>query len=577
MLPQEIPRELAGQVFDVVAGGDGHLGAALADYHAVSRRLARGEGDTQELMIELERTQEALEAGGWDALRTVETIISKLRLDPEAEFATLSGGLKRRTLLGRALAGSPDLLLLDEPTNHLDIESIQWLEEFLLREAGTLVFVTHDRSFLRRLATRIVELDRGRLLDWSCGYDVFLARKEAWLENEAKAWSEFDKKLAREEAWIRQGIKARRTRNEGRVRELKRLREERKARRERLGSVRMVAQEAERSGKLVSEATEVSFAYEGRPIIREFSTTIVRGDRIGVIGPNGSGKTTLLRLLLGELAPDAGQVRLGHRIEVAYFDQMRQGLDEARSVADNIAEGADMIQVGDSRRHVIGYLGDFLFPPERARSPVGLLSGGERNRLLLARLFLRPSNVLVLDEPTNDLDMETLDLLEELLMTYAGTILVVSHDREFLNNVVTGTLALEGEGRVGEYAGGYDDWLAQRPEPEPKPRPEAGPAPKPARPRAEPPPGKPRKLSYKEKRELELARTELAELPLKIEALEARLEARQAELADPELYRQSGEEIARAKAAYEALETELAAAYARWEYLEELLADAPKP
>ncbi len=399
----------------------------------------------------------------WRKHQQVAKTISRLNLDPQASFETLSAGLKRRVMLARGLVRDPDLLLLDEPTNHLDVEAIESLEEFLLRSGGTLLFVTHDRLLLQKLATRIVELDRGSLIDWACDYENFQKRKQALLEAEAEQWAQFDKKLAREETWLRQGVKARRTRNEGRVRALERMREARRARRELTGSVRMRTQEAGRSGKLVVEAEAVSFGYiKETPVVRGLSTLIMRGDKVGIIGPNGSGKTTLLRLLLGELPPQEGRLRHGVRLEIAYFDQLRTQLEEDKSVLENVGEGNDVIVFNGRPRHIFGYLEDFLFSPERARSPVRILSGGERNRLLLARLFTKPSNVLVMDEPTNDLDTETLELLEELLLDYPGALLLVSHDRTFLNNVVTSTLVLEGEGRVGEYVGGYDDWLRQR-------------------------------------------------------------------------------------------------------------------
>ncbi|MDH4100240.1 MAG: ATP-binding cassette domain-containing protein, partial [Nitrospirota bacterium] len=432
MLEQEVPQGLSGTVFNVVAGGL-KGSELLAAYHRVSVQLAVD--GSSALMEELERIHHALEAaGGWDSQQQVETVLTHLDLPADEDFSTLSGGMKRRVLLARALVSQPDLLLLDEPTNHLDISSIGWLEEFLLGFGGALLFITHDRMLLQRLATRIVELDRGRLTSWPGNYATYLERRQAALEAEANQQAQFDKKLAKEEAWIRQGIKARRTRNEGRVRALKTLREERRQRREVTGHVRMQIQEAERGGRLVIEAEGVSYRYDEQPVIADLSTTIIRGDRIGIIGPNGSGKTTLLRLLLGDLEPQTGSIRHGTRMEVAYFDQLRAQLDDEKSVLDNVAEGTDYVTIGGNQRHVIGYLQDFLFSPERARTPVKVLSGGERNRLLLARLFTKPSNVLVLDEPTNDLDAETLELLEELLMDYQGTLLVVSHDRAFLNN-----------------------------------------------------------------------------------------------------------------------------------------------
>jgi ATP-binding cassette subfamily F protein uup len=462
-------------------------------------------------------------------------------------------------LLTKALAGEPDLLLLDEPTNHLDIDAIAWLEEFLLEFGGTLLFVTHDRMLLQKLATRIVDLDRGRLTSWPGNYQTYLERKQAALDAEAVENAKFDKKLAAEEAWIRQGVKARRTRNEGRVQALKELRRIRSERREVTGTARMQMQEAERTGKLVIEAQNVSFGYEEKTVIRDFSTTIIRGDKVGIIGPNGSGKTTLLRILLGNLKPQKGTVKHGTNLEVAYLDQHREQLDDEKTVQDNVANGSDFVTINNNRRHVIGYLQDFLFAPARARSPVKVLSGGERNRLLLAKLFTKPSNVLVLDEPTNDLDIETLDLLEELLMDYPGTVLLVSHDRAFVNAVVTSTLVLEGEGIVNEYVGGYDDWLRQRPRKQESPASEPKQAEKQEKP--QPRREKTRKLSFKEQRELEL-------LPRHIEELEAEQQKIHASMADPAFYRESGDKVAATKVRLEALEKELAEAYKRWEELE---------
>jgi ATP-binding cassette subfamily F protein uup len=494
----------------------------------------------------------------------VEAISTRMALEPDADVNTLSAGMKRRVLLAKALVSNPDILLLDEPTNHLDINSIAWLEDFLLRYDGTIMFVTHDRAFLRRLATRIIDLDRGRLTSYSCDYETYIKRKDAALDAETRQNAEFDKKLAKEEVWIRTGIQARRTRNEGRVRALENLRDIRRARRDQLGEVRLEIQEAERSGRLVIEAKNITFNYAGRPIIADLSTMIMRGDRVGVIGPNGSGKTTLLRVLLGDLQPQSGIIRHGTNLEVAYFDQLHAQLDGALSVRDNVSGGADSVTINGKKRHIIGYLEDFLFTPEQAAGPVTRLSGGERNRLLLARLFTKPSNVLVMDEPTNDLDLETLELLENLLMEYPGTLLLVSHDREFLNNVVTSTLVLEGEGRVKEYAGGYDDWLRQRQNDSPPDTEPSGPKSK-EKPIAEAnssPASKQRsKLTYNEQRELET-------LPDKIATLEAELEKLHQTMANPSFYRQNPAEIVKSKTELQSLETQIAEAYHRWEELE---------
>ena len=557
-LEQEVPGDVEGTTFDVVAAGLGDAGELLTRYHAAGHRVAT-EGSEQALR-ELDRLHQALDAANaWEMQTRVDTVLSHLGLDPEALFQNASGGRKRQTLLARALVRDPDVLLLDEPTNHLDVDAIEWMESYLLGRGTTLVFVTHDRAFLRRLATRIVELDRGRLVDWGTDYETYLERKEVALATEAKEWAEFDKKLAQEEVWIRTGIQARRTRNEGRVRALEALRVERKARRERVGTVRLQAQEAERSGKLVIDARDVSFSYGDRVIARDFSTTIMRGDRVGLIGPNGSGKTTLLRLLLGELPPDAGTVRLGTNLELAYFDQLREQLDPDRSVFDSIADGAEFVDVHGGRKHVHGYLEDFLFPPDRARTPVRALSGGERNRLLLARLFTRTFNVLVLDEPTNDLDIETLDLLEELLLEFAGTLILVSHDRAFLDNVVTSTLVLEGKGVIGEYAGGYTDWVRQRKA--------AVPAAPPREKRAPPPPRpeKKRKLTFSETKEL-------AGLPDVIEAREGERDALYASLADGTFLR-DGAAVVQARTRLAEVEAEIERLIARWEELETIAAN----
>ncbi len=515
-LGQEVPHDVAGSVHDVVAAGCG----------------ADSRDDTQR----------------------IEQVISRLGLERDAPAGTLSGGMLRRLMLARALAAGPDLLLLDEPTNHLDIDTIAWIEEFLLRAGITLVFVTHDRAFLRRLANRIVELDRGRLFDFACDYDTFLQRKEEHLHAEEAEWRRFDKKLAEEEVWIRKGIKARRTRNEGRVRALKKMRDERRQRRDRTGTSKLKLLDADRSGRLVAELSDISFAYGDHTVIRGFSTTVMRGDRVGIIGPNGAGKSTLVKLLLGQLQPQRGEVRLGTNLEVVYFDQLREQLDPDGTVWQNLAGDHDTVMIGDRPKHVIGYLQDFLFTPDRARTPVRILSGGERNRLLLAKLFTRPANLLVLDEPTNDLDLETLDLLEELLADFGGTLFLVSHDRDFLNRVVTSTIALEGNGRVTEQVGGYDDWLWLRPAAATAAVETKEKGARPARERA-------RKLSFREK-------NELLALPQEIEQLEGDIASLHARMADPAFYRESGDAVAAARLRLAKLEASLEAAYERWQELD---------
>jgi len=553
-LAQEVPRDLAGSVYAAVASGLGLPGELLGRWHSLNEKVTAGD---EGLLPELLDVQQACDAAdAWVLQPQIEQALSRLGLDPALDVTGLSGGLLRRVLLARALAIQPDILLLDEPTNHLDVAAITWLEEHLKRESCTLVFVTHDRAFLRALATRIVELDRGRLFDFACDYDSFLLHKDELLHNEEQEWKRFDKKLAEEEVWIRKGIKARRTRNEGRVRALKQMREERRQRRERTGKVKLQLHEAERSGKLVVQAEGVTFTWGDKPILQDFSTTILRGDRIGIIGPNGAGKTTLLKLLLDELQPQTGSIRLGTNLQVLYFDQLRDQLEMDKTVQQNLSGDQDTVLVGGQPRHVYGYLQDFLFTPDRARTPVRILSGGERNRLLLARLFTREANVLVLDEPTNDLDLETLDLLEELLADYQGTLFLVSHDRDFLNRVVTSVIAFEEEGQVAEYVGGYDDWLRQKPQP-------AAPAKEAPQAKEKPRKERERKLSFKEKKELE-------ELPARIEELETEQEELQSKLADPEFYRQGGAGAREMQERLEKLEAELATVYARWQELEEL-------
>ncbi len=560
---QDVPIETRGTIFEIVAGGLGEIGPAVAAHFRLHRR-----GDELDAAdrARLEEEAHSLDPErAWEWEHQVERTLDRMQLDPWKPFDQLSAGMKRRVLLATSLVNEPDVLLLDEPTNHLDLEAIDWLEEFLQRFAGTLIFVTHDRLFLQRLATRIVEIDRGRLLDWTCDYRTFLERKEAALLVEEQQQAQFDKKLAQEEAWLRQGVKARRTRNEGRVQALLQLRRERQARREKVGTVKVeMHEDAARSGTLVVQATKLTYEIAGRTILRDFSTTIFRGDKVGVIGPNGCGKTTLLRILLGQLEPTAGTIRLGTNLEVGYFDQLRAQLDDEQSVIENVAHGQDMLVINGRRRHIIGYLEDFLFSPERSKTLVRFLSGGERNRLLLARLFSKPSNVLVLDEPTNDLDAETLELLESLLVDYAGTILLVSHDRAFLNNVATQTLVFEGNGVVKEYAGGYDDWKQQRAGQEPDETPAgAKKAALSTKTSARTPKPRPRTLNHQEQRELQ-------QLPGQIEAWEAEQNLLHQQMSAPEFYQQSGATIAEFKEKLETLHEQLTAAYARWEMLESL-------
>ena len=535
LLPQDVPREMPGTVSEVVAAGMPHL---------------TGDHDT-----------------AWQAEQRVERVLDEMELPRDAECQSLSSGMKRRVLIAQAVVAAPDLLLLDEPTNHLDLAAIEWLEGFLARWGTTLMFVTHDRMFLRKLANRIFEIDRGRLFDWSCDYDTFLKRKEAALAAEETQNALFDKKLAEEEVWVRTGIKARRTRNEGRVRALEKLRLVRSERREATGKVNLSIQEAERSGMLVTEVKDVSFSYDERPIFENFSTSIMRGDKIGIIGPNGAGKTTLLRVLLGKLPPTSGKIRLGTKLQVAYFDQLRQQLDEEKSVQENVGDGYDTINIGGSSRHVIGYLRDFLFSAERARTKVRFLSGGERNRILLAKLFAKPANVIVLDEPTNDLDAETLELLEDRLVQFEGTVILVSHDRAFLNNVATSTIVFE-EGSLREYVGGYDDWQRQRGARNysalaaPNRRTSEGKR-SDSTTRSTPSISGTRKLTFKERQELD-------SLPTAIETFESSIQALHREMAEPTFYQQSKEKIAEASRRLRKLEEDLAGALERWMALEEL-------
>ncbi|MEO8409344.1 MAG: ATP-binding cassette domain-containing protein [Propionivibrio sp.] len=572
-VPQEPPFAPDLTVFDAVVAGMGEVSALLAEYHAVAHAMAEPAAEHEQLLERLHHLQGELEArNAWTFETQAERVIQRFSLDPDARVGTLSGGQKKRLALAQALAISPELLLLDEPTNHLDIGAIEWLEEMLMASGVTMAFITHDRCFLDRVATRIVELDRGRLLSCPGNFAAYQGKKEQILHDEAIQSAKFDKFLAQEEVWIRKGVEARRTRNEGRVLRLEQLRRDRAARRERQGRVELAIDAGDKSGKLVAELEHVSKSFgEGEQrltVVRDFSCRLQRGDKVGVIGPNGAGKTTLLRLILGELAPDAGHVRLGTKIQVAYFDQFRTQLDEEAALVDVISPGSDYVEIGNERKHVIGYLGDFLFAPQRARSPVKSLSGGERNRLLLARLFARPANVLVLDEPTNDLDIETLELLEQLLQDYSGTLFLVSHDRAFIDNVVTQTIAYEGDGVWHEYAGGYRDWAdyqarrrAQEPASGAAKRAEPMVAAVAAAPVANDKVAGSRKLSYKESREL-------AELPDRIAALEAEQKAIGQRLENPALYQQQPQEVQGLAERLAAIDDELMQLLERWETLE---------
>jgi len=554
-LSQQVPHDIPGTAFDVVVSGI----RQYADLVTKQRSAGLLDEDTTPMAEKLDRTHHTLEMeGGW----YLSKMLSQLGVDAGRAFNSLSAGLKRQVLLKRALAGEPEILLLDEPTNHMDIDSIKELEKMMVRFAGALIFVTHDRMFLQRIATRIVEIDRGRLFDQACDYETFVVQRNLDRETEETQNALFDKKLQQEEHWVRGGIKARRTRNEGRVRELERMREIRRSRRERPGTVKMEAHEAERSGMLVAKADNISFNYGDTQIISKFSTTILKGDRIGILGPNGSGKTTLLRILLGMLSPETGTIRLGASLQISYFDQLLEQLDENKTAIENVGDGTDTVTVNGKTRHIVGYLQDFLFSPDQARSLVSVLSGGERNRLMLARLFTLPSNLLVLDEPTNDLDVETLDLLEDLLMSYAGTILLVSHDRTLINNIVTSTLVFEGESVVKEYVGGYDDWLRQRPQD-----------------------AKPRKASFR-KQDVLLAQTPIARLKLgfkqqkELDALPDTIEWLEREqhdlfqgMGDPGFYKKDRADIVAANDRLEAVKKLLEDAYARWEKLEQTRLD----
>lgn len=567
-LEQEVPEGITETIFQVVANGLPEVGKLLSEYH----ELSHSEVHDEKWMNQLEKVQQQLEVhNGWELNQQVETILSKLSLPADELFSSLSGGLKRRVLLAKALLLQPEILLLDEPTNHLDIAAIQWLESFLKTFKGSIMFITHDRTFLRNMATRIIELDRGRLISFPGNYDSFLIRKEEMLEAESSENARFDKKLAQEEVWIRKGIKARRTRNEGRVRALEKMRNERSQRRNQQGSAKINMDTGNKSGKLVVEAKEITFSYDnGIELIKQFSTTIQRGDKVALLGPNGVGKTTLLNILLGKLDPSNGSIKLGTNIELAYFDQLRDQLDLEKTVRENLGKGSDQITINGKSKHVISYLQDFLFTPDRVHSPVKTLSGGERNRLMLAKLFTRPANVLVMDEPTNDLDIETLELLEELLLDFTGTLLLVSHDRSFVNHIVTSTIAFEGNGVIEEYIGGYDEWIAQR-----KSQP-TNTLTTYSKPKAESStydskkstqnsdivkPENKKKLSYKEQLELE-------KLPQQIEQHETAIEKLHAQISSSDFYQQSQDKINKTQDQLTKNEQELETFYERWEELE---------
>ena len=555
-LEQAVPENTVGSVFDVIAGGLGAEGKLVQRYHRLSASLANEPNN--QTMLDLEACQAELDrVDGWDINRRVEAIITQMALEANTDVADLSGGYKRRVLLARALVCDPHLLVLDEPTNHLDIEAIQWLEQFLLKWEGALLFISHDRQFMDNLATRFVEIDRGKLTEFNCNYATYLKRKQAMLDTEDKHNALFDKRLSQEEAWIREGIKARRTRNEGRVRALEAMRVEFSERRKRQGKANISIQQAEKSGKIVVEALDVNFGFQNgdirHPLISQFNCLIQRGDKVGLIGGNGVGKTTLIKLLLGELTPESGKISIGTNLSIAYFDQYRSALNEEKSVQDNVSGGRDMLVMGEKSRHVVSYLRDFLFAPERCRQPVKVLSGGERNRLLLAKLFLQPSNILILDEPTNDLDIDTLDLLEELLINFQGTVILVSHDRAFINNVVTSTLAFEGNGVINHYVGGYNDWLRQRDKPQK--------ATKKLQKTQATKKSSSKKLSYKDQRELD-------GLPDRIEVLESEISDLSQKICQPDFYKGERNQIQKTEQQLAQLQQELSHCYERWEILE---------